>query len=100
MPITQNKAHFTCRASANILFWRFNDQTLWEDQLQHVPCVSLPLYPEAHVNTMITKRIDTRVTQQCNGTKVECVASGDNAGNVISSPAFLYIAGESGELNA
>ena len=53
-------------------------------------------YPDVHDTTTveIIKTIGIRVTLECNGTDIKCVASGDNLGNDVSSPAFLYVAGK------
>ena len=93
VPITQTEARFTCHARGNAAFWIINNAALFG---QIPPCVTMK-YADDHDTTTaeVTKTIGIKVTQECNGTEVECVASGDNTDNVYSSPAFLYVAGKS-----
>ena len=93
VPITQTEARFTCHARGNAAFWIINNEALFGTL---PPCVTMK-YPDDHDTTTaeVIKTIGIRVTLKCNGTDIKCVASGDNSGNDVSSPAFLYVAGKS-----
>ena len=97
VPVTQTEAQFICHARANAAFWLIDNTALF-GALPH--CVTRK-YPDDHDidSAEVIKTVGIRVTQECNGTKVMCVASGDGSPNAHSSPAFLYLAGKSYELN-
>ena len=77
------------------MFWLINDQSLFGDLPD---CVSM-LYDDVHDfdRVEVTRRIGIR-TQGCNGTKVECIATGDSVPNPRSAPAFLYLVCKSYEM--
>ena len=93
VPITQTEARFTCHARGYAAFWIINNEALFG---QLPPCMTMK-YPDVHDTTTaeVIKTISIRVTLECNGTDIKCVAIGDNSGYDVSSPAFLYVAGKS-----